>query len=64
MNTICTIYTRRFRTCGSGKKYKNCHGRNQQKCKKLSIFRELFLDVLNLFYIFSTKSIPSFKEFA
>ncbi len=29
INTICTIYTRRDRTCGSGKKYKQCCGKSK-----------------------------------
>lgn len=29
INTICTIYTEGNSPCGSGKKYKNCCGRNQ-----------------------------------
>lgn len=28
-NTDSTINTNDAETCGSGKKYKNCHGRNQ-----------------------------------
>ena len=29
INTIYTIYTEGNRPCGSGKKYKNYHGKNQ-----------------------------------